>query len=133
MKPKASVPGKNVLEISFAAPIRQWEETLRRLPDVKTVTSHDHVTPRQREWSEHDDGGVAGWLPLTTCHRQSPCKSTSLGRVARRTVRALQDVPCGFLCVEPAAVDLIRTGGKQCHHLAYPRETGQRGNIASGR
>lgn len=43
MKLKASVPGKNVLEVSFAAPPESWEDTLRQLPDVESVTSHDHV------------------------------------------------------------------------------------------
>jgi ABC-2 type transport system ATP-binding protein len=43
MKLKASVPGKNVLEVSFSAPPADWAETLRHLPDVEDVTSHDHV------------------------------------------------------------------------------------------
>jgi ABC-2 type transport system ATP-binding protein len=43
MKLKASVPGKNVLEASFATPPADWAETLRRLPDVESVTAHDNV------------------------------------------------------------------------------------------
>jgi ABC-2 type transport system ATP-binding protein len=43
MKLKASVPGKNVLEVSFSTPPSDWADTLRRLPEVEDVTSHDHV------------------------------------------------------------------------------------------
>lgn len=43
MKLKASVPGKNVLEASFSSPPTDWVETLRRLPEVEDITSHDHV------------------------------------------------------------------------------------------
>src|SRR5213593_460444 len=34
MKLKTSVPGRNVIEVSFAAPPPSWAETLRALPDV---------------------------------------------------------------------------------------------------
>jgi ABC-2 type transport system ATP-binding protein len=43
MKLKASVPGKNMLEVSFSSPPDDWAETLRHLPDVESVTSQDHV------------------------------------------------------------------------------------------
>ena len=43
MKLKASVPGRNVLEVSFSAPPPDWTEVLRGLPEVEEVTSHDHV------------------------------------------------------------------------------------------
>jgi ABC-2 type transport system ATP-binding protein len=43
MKLKASVPGKNVLEVSFSGPPADWADTLRRLPDVESVTGHDNV------------------------------------------------------------------------------------------
>ncbi len=43
MKLKASVPGRNVLEVSFAAPPADWPEVLRTLPEVEEVTGHDHV------------------------------------------------------------------------------------------
>ncbi len=43
MKLKASVPGKNMLEASFSTTPDGWENTLRALPDVGEVTSHDHV------------------------------------------------------------------------------------------
>jgi ABC-2 type transport system ATP-binding protein len=43
MKLKASVPGKNVLEVSFSSPPPDWADVLRGLPEVEEVTSHDHV------------------------------------------------------------------------------------------
>jgi ABC-2 type transport system ATP-binding protein len=40
---KASIPGKNVLEVSFSSTPPGWEQTLASLPAVESVTSHDHV------------------------------------------------------------------------------------------
>jgi ABC-2 type transport system ATP-binding protein len=40
---KASIPGKNILEVSFATEPADWERTLERLPDVESVVGHDHV------------------------------------------------------------------------------------------
>jgi ABC-2 type transport system ATP-binding protein len=42
-KLKASVPGSNILEVSFSAVPDAWLETLKALPDVEKVTSQDHV------------------------------------------------------------------------------------------
>src|SRR5207253_2192988 len=43
MRLKASIPGKNVLEVSFAEPPPGWRDTLERLPGVESVTEEDHV------------------------------------------------------------------------------------------
>ncbi len=43
MKLKASVPGRNVIEVSFADPPPAWGEALRALPDVDDVSGHDGV------------------------------------------------------------------------------------------
>src|ERR1700682_4434374 len=43
MKLKASVPGKNVIEVSFADPPPGWRSTLERLPGVESVTEEDNV------------------------------------------------------------------------------------------
>jgi ABC-2 type transport system ATP-binding protein len=43
MKLKASVPSRNVLEVSFASTPDAWGQTLERLPDVDGVTGQDHV------------------------------------------------------------------------------------------
>ncbi|HXQ21778.1 MAG TPA: ATP-binding cassette domain-containing protein [Candidatus Acidoferrales bacterium] len=42
MRLKASIPGKNVLEVSFAAPPDAWDRVLAALPNVESVTGqHD--------------------------------------------------------------------------------------------
>jgi ABC-2 type transport system ATP-binding protein len=40
---KMSIPGKNVLEVSFSTIPAGWPEQLRQLPDVETVTGEDHI------------------------------------------------------------------------------------------
>ena len=40
---KASIPGKNVLEVTFSATPPDWEERLKQLPDVETVTGVDQI------------------------------------------------------------------------------------------
>jgi ABC-2 type transport system ATP-binding protein len=40
---KASIPGKNVLEVSFAPTPTGWTERLKSLPDVESVSEHDNV------------------------------------------------------------------------------------------
>jgi ABC-2 type transport system ATP-binding protein len=43
LKLKASIPGKNVLEVSFSEVPPGWEETLKRLPEVAEVKAIDNV------------------------------------------------------------------------------------------
>ncbi len=43
LKLKASIPGKNVLEVTFSATPPGWEDRLRRLPDVESVTGEDNI------------------------------------------------------------------------------------------
>jgi ABC-2 type transport system ATP-binding protein len=40
---KASIPGKNVLEVSFGPAPADWEQRLRALPGVENVLARDHV------------------------------------------------------------------------------------------
>jgi ABC-2 type transport system ATP-binding protein len=40
---KASIPGKNVLEVSFGPTPADWEQRLRALPGVESVLARDHV------------------------------------------------------------------------------------------
>src|SRR5581483_6382343 len=40
---KASMPGKNVIDVSFTAAPASWQETLSRLPDVENVSGHDNL------------------------------------------------------------------------------------------
>jgi ABC-2 type transport system ATP-binding protein len=43
LKLKASIPGKNILEVSFSQIPSGWPETLKELPDVADVKEHDQV------------------------------------------------------------------------------------------
>ena len=43
LKLKASIPGTNILEVSFSAVPEEWLATLQRLPDVERVSAQDHV------------------------------------------------------------------------------------------
>jgi ABC-2 type transport system ATP-binding protein len=43
LKLKASIPGNNILEVSFSRIPEGWLETLQNLPDVQDVKPHDHV------------------------------------------------------------------------------------------
>jgi ABC-2 type transport system ATP-binding protein len=40
---KASIPGKNTLEVSFSPVPEGWTDELRTLPDVDSVSAQDHV------------------------------------------------------------------------------------------
>jgi ABC-2 type transport system ATP-binding protein len=40
---KASIPGKNVLEVSFSNMPADWEQRLKALPDVESVSNHENV------------------------------------------------------------------------------------------
>jgi len=43
LKLKASIPGKNVLEVSFGELPSGWSERLRGLPGAESVAGEDHV------------------------------------------------------------------------------------------
>jgi len=43
LKLKASIPGNDILEISFSKVPPDWLETLQSLPDVQSVKAEDHV------------------------------------------------------------------------------------------
>lgn len=43
MKLKASIPAASFLEVSFSSLPEGWEQTLNNLPDVGSVTVHDHI------------------------------------------------------------------------------------------
>src|SRR5690348_3976331 len=40
---KNSIPGSNILEVTFSVIPEGWLETLKALPEVETVTTHDNV------------------------------------------------------------------------------------------
>src|SRR5439155_22338372 len=43
MRLKASIPGRNVLEVSFPSTPADWSARLKTLPDVESVTGDEHV------------------------------------------------------------------------------------------
>jgi ABC-2 type transport system ATP-binding protein len=43
LKLKASIPGRNILEVSFAGAPDDWGDRLRQLPEVAEVKNADHV------------------------------------------------------------------------------------------
>src|SRR5438876_11502559 len=43
LKLKASIPGQNVIEVSFSTTPAGWQDLLSRLPGVESVTAHDNV------------------------------------------------------------------------------------------
>jgi len=43
LKLKTSIPGENILEVSFSSVPDGWLETLRELPGVEKVTAQDHI------------------------------------------------------------------------------------------
>ncbi len=43
LKLKASIPGKNSLEVSFADAPADWQARVERLPGVESVTAHDNI------------------------------------------------------------------------------------------
>ncbi|HTX22179.1 MAG TPA: ATP-binding cassette domain-containing protein [Candidatus Aquilonibacter sp.] len=43
LKLKASIPGQNILEVSFANVPSNWAQTLEQLPEVAEVKAEDHV------------------------------------------------------------------------------------------
>jgi ABC-2 type transport system ATP-binding protein len=40
---KASIPGKNSLEVSFSSTPAGWQERLERLPGVESIAAHDNI------------------------------------------------------------------------------------------
>ena len=40
---KASIPGQNIIEVTFANPPAEWAHALRNLPEVAEVKAHDHI------------------------------------------------------------------------------------------
>jgi ABC-2 type transport system ATP-binding protein len=43
LKLKASIPGKNILEVSFSNAPQNWTETLKKLPEVAEVKSEENI------------------------------------------------------------------------------------------
>jgi ABC-2 type transport system ATP-binding protein len=90
---KASIPGQNVIEVSFGATPREWGQRLEQLPGVESVVARDHV------FRLASANGPATTLALMEAAEQSgvpvhslSVQSTSLDDVfVHYTGRALRD------------------------------------------
>jgi ABC-2 type transport system ATP-binding protein len=72
LKLKASIPGNNILEISFAGVPAGWYETLKSLPDVQSVKAEDHV------YRIGSNNGPRTTVSLMEATRQANVEITSL-------------------------------------------------------
>jgi ABC-2 type transport system ATP-binding protein len=99
LKLKASIPGNNILEVSFSRIPDSWMEILKRLPDVRDVKAHDHV------FRINSDNGPKTTSDLLEAARQAQVDVTSLSvqsttlddvfvhYTGRQLRDALQDAP----------------------------------------
>ena len=60
LKLKASIPGKNILEVSFSSVPQNWLETLKTLPEVAEVKADGQHLPHFLEQRPAHDGGIDG-------------------------------------------------------------------------
>ena len=72
MKLKASIPGLNILEVSFSETPQNWLATLKALPEVAEVKSSDHV------FRISSDNGPRTTVGLMEAARQAGISVTSL-------------------------------------------------------
>jgi ABC-2 type transport system ATP-binding protein len=72
LKLKASIPGNNILEVSFANAPEGWIETIKGLSEVQTVKAEDHV---YRIGSNH---GLRTTVDLMEAARRHQVEITSL-------------------------------------------------------
>jgi ABC-2 type transport system ATP-binding protein len=72
LKLKASIPGKNILEVSFSQTPPNWLQRLKELPDVAEVNAEDHVF----RLSSHN--GPRTTVALVEAARQAGVAVTSL-------------------------------------------------------
>ena len=60
LKLKASIPGKNILEVSFSGVPQNWMETLKSLPEVAEVKADDNIFRISSQQRPAHDGCIAG-------------------------------------------------------------------------
>ena len=99
LKLKASIPGNNILEVSFSATPDNWLETVKHLADVESVKAEDHV------YRIHSDNGARTTVELMEAARRAQVEITSLSvqsttlddvfvhYTGRQLRDALQDAP----------------------------------------
>lgn len=72
LKLKASVPGSNILEVSFSKIPEGWAEMLKSLPDVESVSATDHI------FRIASNNGSRTTVALVEAARQAQVDVTSL-------------------------------------------------------
>jgi ABC-2 type transport system ATP-binding protein len=72
LKLKASIPGTNILEVSFSSMPAKWLESLERLPDVKRVVAEDGI------FRIASDNGPRTTVELVEAARKAGVTVTSL-------------------------------------------------------
>ncbi len=72
LKLKASIPGTNILEVSFSGTPEGWLETLQNLPEVQSVKAEDHV------FRIGSNNGARTTVELMEVARQAHVQITSL-------------------------------------------------------
>ncbi len=72
LKLKASVPGKNIMEVSFANPPPDWQTLLRNLPDVADVKAVDNI------YRLSSDNGPRTTVEVMDAARKAGVEVTSL-------------------------------------------------------
>jgi ABC-2 type transport system ATP-binding protein len=85
MKLKASIPGQNVLEVSFSSAPPTWEASLNALPYVSAVAGTDHI------FRISSDNGPATTLALLEAAAKAQVTIQSLGVQSTSLDDVLQD------------------------------------------
>ncbi len=100
---KASIPGKNVLEVSFGPTPADWEQRLRALPGVENVLVRDHV--------------------VRLASTNGPATTLALMAAAERTGVAVQSLSVQSTSLDDVFVHYTGRALRDAVHDAAPRES----------
>ena len=99
LKLKASIPGNNILEVSFSNAPEGWLGTLQKLPEAQSVQAEDHVyrivsTNGPRTTVELMEAARRAEIEITSLSVQSTTLDDVFVHYTGRQLRdALQDAP----------------------------------------
>jgi ABC-2 type transport system ATP-binding protein len=100
---KASIPGKNVLEVSFGPTPADWEQHLRALPGVENVLARDHV--------------------VRLASTNGPATTLALMEAAERAGVAVQSLSVQSTSLDDVFVHYTGRDLRDAVHDAAPRES----------
>jgi ABC-2 type transport system ATP-binding protein len=100
---KASIPGKNVLEVSFGSAPADWPERLRALPGVENVVTRDHV--------------------VRLASTNGPATTLALMEAAKRAGVAVQSLSVQSTSLDDVFVHYTGRALRDAVHDAAPRES----------